>query len=121
MHLVHIKPSGLGGSWDVSEYRGGGGHEKWRWGPGDRRNLREEMQSKVLEDMHAFLFLFWLAGRIADICPRDCQARTDLGHQTGFSFCFKISSSAPVNVTFHQFKSKPACFQLEGPPGGSST
>lgn len=56
-------------------YQGGGGHEGWHCG-GSRRNLRGEVQSKVLEEMHGFLF--WLAGSIVDIYPRDCQARTDL-------------------------------------------
>lgn len=82
LHLTlcksQIKLSGHGGSWAGSEV------PQWRWsrkvtlGAEGREHLRGEVQSKVLEEMHDFVF--WLAGRIVDICPGDCQARTDLYH-----------------------------------------
>lgn len=53
---------------------------------GGRGSLGGEGQKKVPQEMHDFLF--WLADRIVDICPRDCQMRTDFYHQTGFRFCF---------------------------------
>lgn len=59
------------------------------------------------------------SGRLGELwtfSPGYCQDRTDLYHQTSFSFCFTINFQAgqrPLTVTSYQFTSEPACFQLK--------
>lgn len=48
------------------------------WGLKAREIWEGRCRAVLEEEMHGFLF--WLTGRIVDICPGDCQARTDLYH-----------------------------------------
>lgn len=76
-----------------------------------REHLRGEVQSKVLEEMHDFVF--WLAGRIVDICPG--AVKQGLTFTTELVLAFVLKSvfrwvRVSLNVTSQQFMNEPAYF-----------
>lgn len=52
-------------------YCSSSGHERWHWWWGIREIW--ERRCEVLEETHGFLF--WLAGRIVDICPQGLSSK----------------------------------------------
>lgn len=99
-YFVLVRPRGGAGSCAVS---GVLGHDRWQWGRGAEDAWEARCRAEAWRGRTALGSAG--LGRIVDGSPGDCQARTDLSHLTGFSFCVKISFQAGQHISECHFPS----------------